>query len=161
MLYFNERTPSLCVLESLPQIFSIEEAETNLFRPTTEIYNDAGCWGRILNRLSSRYSMRGSGRFGDLSWRASSASVGLQHLKWPGRVQRSARTLEIHLGNQTLVAGFIPHVYTLGGMPFADHRFVVGCTDEAIVPLVILFSDVILGDDSWEADLQDTSTNPA
>lgn len=158
MLYFNERTPSLCVLESLPQIFIIEEAETNLFRPTSDIFDDAGCWRRILQRLIGNYSMQSIGRFGNVSWVASTANVWLKHDKWVGAVPRAARTLEVHMGNQILVAGFVPHVYTLNGMPFADHRFVVGCSDENIVPLVMLFSDVILGEGSWEADLQLTST---
>lgn len=159
MFYFKERTPSLCLLETLPQIFSSETFERNLFKAEYE-HNDMGCWNRIFDYLYGKFLISSKGSLGDLSWQASSTIVSLNHEQWTWRdstIKRSARALEIHLHNQTLVAAFVPHVYNEDGkIPFADHRFVVGCTDESMIPLVILFSDVILGDETWDENLQPT-----
>ena len=161
-LYFSTVDDTLDVLATLPEVFALENAEANLFNPVGKLLEDAGPWARILNYLLSNGGELDAirGRTCGVHWTHAAAKVEVKVGR--KRTPRFARWLRIQFGNEILIAAFLPHIYkNEGGKKFADHRFVVGCSDESILPLVMLFTDNFTGyaegDDSWEAGSADSA----
>lgn len=160
-LYFTAVDDTLDVLATLPEVFALENAETNLFHPLGKLLEAAGPWARLLDYLLSTGERETTyGRTCGIGW--THATTRVQVKVGRKRTPRFARWLRIQIGNEILIAAFLPHIYKERGKQFADHRFVVGCSDESILPIVMLFTDNFTGhaegDDSWEAGSAD-STN--
>jgi len=151
MLHFTvaSKADALDTLQTLPEVFAIENAEMTLFRPEADIFSEAGFWSPILRCLTAASVVEGRGHLSGIHWIKESRPVRLKR-----GVIRFARWAEVKLGNEILIAAFLPHVYSENGKEFVDHRFVVGCSNEQIVPLILLIADQIggntEGDDSWE-----------
>ena len=135
----------------LNEVCSVDHAEADLFRQQSSVIDQAGCWGRFLLKLTNRQDDEEPTHNFGLSWRYGVTKLNAI-LKRGARCDpdgRAARWLEIINGRDRLVASFMPHVYSLGQNYWLDHRFVVGCTNTNIIPTVMLFSSVILGEDAW------------
>jgi hypothetical protein len=161
MLDFKKPPRVVEALQFLPEVFVLDDAETSLFTSVDALTQRAGSWTRLLLHLTSSTNLQGSGASCGIQWERGSCPV---RLKGNGfAVIRFARWVEIKLGNDILIAAFVPKVYTdRKGKEYADHQFVVGCSNQNIVPLVMLFTDLITGnaegDNSWEMASQ-SSTN--
>ncbi len=161
-LYFSTVDDTLDVLATLPEVFAIDHAEANLFNPVGQLLQTAGPWARILNHLLSTGAQHEPiiGRTCGVRWTHAAAKVQVKVGR--KRTPRFARWIRVEFGNEILVAAFLPHIYTSDGKKYADHRFVVGCSDESILPLVMLFTDNFTGhaegDDSWEPASQSSAS---
>jgi len=142
------------ILSDLPEIFSIEYAETKLLRSVSD---EAGEWSRMLLHLAAGGEpSHNEQHCCGITWRQQRTPA------WFGdtnvSTHRFGRWIRIKVKNQILVVAFLPCIYSDGLRPYIDHRFVIACSDIKIIPIVLLFTDQITGvaegDDSREVVFQ-------
>ena len=120
------------IIDDIPVVFSLEQLEGFLFQSMPELMIEAKHWARFLKHLIHNRTNTSSGTICETTWTTGSRfSLG-----------RFTRWIKVKVGDDTLVVVLRPHKYD--GQ--VNYRFVVACTNENIIPTIMLFSDHILGE---------------
>lgn len=120
------------IINDIPVVFSLEQLEGFLFQSMHDLMIDAKHWARFLKYLIHNRTKSSSGTICETTWTTGSRFS----------LERFTRWIKVKVGDDTLVVVLGPHKYD--GQ--VNYRFVVACTNENIIPTVMLFSDHILGE---------------
>jgi hypothetical protein len=134
------------LLAGLDEYLVIEHAEANLFRPDSDIAEEAGLWYEFFVNLNAK--KRASGLAFGIKW-----NMTYNLVKPMKGALRYARWLEVILGDEKLVVAFLPHIYhSDSGKPYLDHRFVVAGNGSKAMMATLIFKDAVLGKIEVEND---------
>lgn len=121
------------IINDIPVVFSIEQLEGFLFQSMHDLMLSAKHWSRFLRYLIHNRTETSSGAICDATWTTGSRFA----------LERFTRWIKVEVGDDTLVIILGPHRCDAGQV---NYRFAVACTNENIIPTVMLISDHILGE---------------
>ena len=121
------------IINDMPVVFSIEQLEGFLFQSMHDLMIAAKNWSRFLRYLIHNRTETSSGAIFVAKWTTGSRFASERFTRW----------IKVEVGDDTLIVILGPYICDAGQV---NYRFVVACTNEKIIPTVMLISDHILGE---------------